>query len=52
MAKVYINMEDLTYGKQQEIIEAYEEEGVDPGDLDEVFYCEFNVDDDGEVRYE
>ncbi len=52
MAKVYISIEDLTSKKQQEIIEAYENEGFDWEEEDELFYCEFSVDSDGEVRYE
>jgi len=52
MARVYIEFSDLSDEKRQEVIEAYEEEGIDPCDLDEVFYCQFDVDSDGDVSYE
>lgn len=52
MARVYISFEDLTEEKKNEILEAYDEEGVDACEVNELFYCQFEIDEEGEVTYE
>ncbi len=52
MAFMYISFEDLSPAKQEEVIETYEEAGVNWRDEEELFYCQFTVKDDGEVKYE
>ena len=52
MARVYISFDDLTEEKKNEILEAYDNEGVDTFVIDELFYCQFDVNEEGEVTYE
>lgn len=52
MTRVNIEFDDLTPDKQQEIIEAYEAEGHSIGDIEELFYCIWTVDDESETTYE
>ena len=52
MARVYIEFSDLSEAKQQEVIEAYEEEGIEPSDVDELFYVQMDIDADEDVIYQ
>ncbi len=52
MARVYVSFDDLSREKKDEVIAAYEEEGIDICEIDEPFYCQFDVDEEGNDSYE